>query len=331
MTRLLKAFFYKISKDITFRITLIVGGGLAILMTLLYFLLDRFAGEGVKMLCGQSMLISGFSPMQNFGISIPINIISFVILEFNQGTVRNKIIAGHSKFKIYASLFISGLVLGLSLLLVYVLACTALGSIFGGFNVNEIVLLGNTGASGMVNAEFIIKFVILGILAYTSIVAFAVFISTAFRSMGPSIPLVFIGIIALSMLAMLLGIAVMIQEATVAGAQMSIADTLEEMAKISANQEATAKDLERLEELVKLLPELEQDLANQQSTLDTFNNVGNVVKCVDPLYGISTISTKNGVAVVDDFTFYGGIASNIVYSGAFFIAGACLFKKRDIK
>ena len=324
MKRLLRAFFYKISKDITFRITLIVGGGLAVLMTLLYFAIDRFAGEGFKMLCGQSMLISSFSPMQNFGISIPINIISFVILEFSQGTVRNKIIAGHSKIKIYTSLFISGLVLGLSLLLVYVLACTALGSIFGGFNINEVALLGNTGASGKLTVEFIIKFVILGILAYTSIVAFAVFISTAFRSMGPSIPLVFVGIIALSMLAMLLGIALLIQEATVSGVQSDIVDVYKEMASEGVTEE-------RIEQLNQLLPTLEQELVNQQATLDTYNNVCNVVKCIDPLYGISTIHTVDGVAVIDDFTFYGGIGSNIAYSAVFFISGACLFKKRDIK
>ena len=324
MSRLLKAFFYKVSKDITFRITLIVGAGLAVFMTLLFFLLDRFAGEGMKMLSGQSMLVTSFSPSQNFGISLPINSISFVILEFNQGTIRNKIIAGHSKLKIYASLFITGLILALSLLLVYVLACTALGSIFGGFNIDEVVMFGATGSGGKVTAEFLIKFVILGILSYTSIVAFTVFIASAFRSMGPSIPLVLIGIIGLSMLAMLMGVSVMVTESMIGSTQLEIADALKEMAK-----EGTTP--ERIEELAKHLPELEQELAANEATLNTLNNVCNVLKCVDSLYGISTITTKDGVAVIDDLTFYGGIGSNIFYSAAFFTAGACLFKKRDIK
>ena len=51
MSCLLKAFFYKISKDITFRITLIIGGGVAILSVLLFFLLDQLIDlEGVKLL-----------------------------------------------------------------------------------------------------------------------------------------------------------------------------------------------------------------------------------------------------------------------------------------
>ena len=103
MARLMRAFFYRISKDITFKITLIVGAGMAVFMTLLYLILQSAIGDGVKMLSGQGMLISSFSPAQNFGIAIPINLISFIYLEFSQGSIRNKIIAGHSKVKIYAS------------------------------------------------------------------------------------------------------------------------------------------------------------------------------------------------------------------------------------
>ena len=34
MSRLLKSFLFKISKDVTFRVTLIIGGGMALLITL---------------------------------------------------------------------------------------------------------------------------------------------------------------------------------------------------------------------------------------------------------------------------------------------------------
>ena len=312
MARLLRSFFYKISKDITFRITLIIGGGMAILMTLLYFLLDRFAGEGFKMLSGQSMLVTSFSPAQNYGIAIPINIVSFVILEFTQGTIRNKIIAGNSKFKIYLSLFISGLVLAMSLLLVYVAVCTLLGTVFGGFDMNEVVMFGSTAAFGKVNTEFIIRFIVLGILSYVSIVSFAVLVATLFRSMGPSIPMIFVGILLFSMLAMIIGASVSTIEAM---AEVSRSSAVEAIKKI-ADPETTP---EVVEQLRLMIPEYKKEFANYQSTLKTLDNVCNVLKCVDPLYGISTVNVKNGVATIDDLTFYGGICSNIFYGGVFFI------------
>ncbi len=328
MARLLRAFFYKLAKDITFRITLIIGGGLAVLMTLLFFLIDSFAGEGMKTLCGPSMLVFSFSPYQNFGISLPINIVSFIILEFTQGTIRNKIIAGHSKFKIYTSLFISGLVLALALIIVYAGACTLFGTIFGGFNLDDIVMLGTSGAIGKVTVEFIVKFIILGLLSYITIASFAVLVASAFRSMGPSIPLVLVGIMALSMLAMLMGVAVLTTEAMIGGTQSEIADYIKEAAKLT--EEGT--DPDRLNLInTQLLPGLNKTLADQQSTLGTLNNVCNVLKCVDPLYGVSSITTKDGVAVIDDLTFYGGIGGNLAFTAAFFFGGACLFKKRDIK
>ena len=107
MWNLFKAFIFKLRKDLTFRITLIVGAGVAILLTVIYLFIDLAAknlvGEaGYKFLfaTGQNLFINSFSPAQNFGIAIPVNLITFTVLEFTQGTIRNKIIAGNSKPKI---------------------------------------------------------------------------------------------------------------------------------------------------------------------------------------------------------------------------------------
>ena len=200
MSRLIKAFFYKISKDITFRITLIIGGGIALLTALVLTLLNMAIDlEGVKLLTGHGMLITSFSPAQNYGIAIPINVVSFVVLEFTQGTIRNKIIAGHSKFKIYASLYISGLILAAALLTAYVGFLTLFGTIFGGFDVSVPTMLGS--GFGATTVEYIVKYVILALLTYTTIISYAVFIATTFRSMGPSIPLVFVAIFGLFLIA----------------------------------------------------------------------------------------------------------------------------------
>lgn len=323
MSCLLKAFFYKISKDITFRITLIIGGGVAILSVLLFFLLDQLIDlEGVKLLTGHGMLVTAFSPAQNYGIAIPINVVSFIVLEFTQGTIRNKIIAGHSKFKIYASLYISGLILAASLLFIYVGTLTLFGTIFGGFDVNVATMLGSSGIGAYATTEYIIKFVIHALLAYTTIVSYAVFIATAFRSMGPSIPLVFVAIFGLYFIGMIYGSMVVGVERA---AWQSYSNAIEELAKEPGNELAIAA--------------IEQEMAEMKPTYDTMLTVENILKCVDPLYSVSYTETymvgvgdnMKTFATMDNLGFYGGIASNLAYSAAFFFGGACLFKKRDVK
>ena len=49
-------------------------------------------GQDFKVATGQSMLVFSMSPAQNFGIAIPINLAVFIVLEFTQGTIRNKVI-----------------------------------------------------------------------------------------------------------------------------------------------------------------------------------------------------------------------------------------------
>ena len=104
---------------------------------------------------------------------------------------RNKIIAGNSKFKIYASLCLSGLIFALALLIVYAGLCTALGSIFGGFKLSEPVAFAN-GVAAPLTGTFILQLLTVTLFSYVSIVSFAIFTSTAFRSIGPCIPIVMI-------------------------------------------------------------------------------------------------------------------------------------------
>jgi hypothetical protein len=73
-------------------------------------------------------------------------------------------------------------------------------------------------------------------------------------------------------------------------------------------------------------------LAQRDDTVKTFIDVTNVLKVVDPFYGIAaTETTSEGVGVIDNLTLFGGIASNTVYSTIFFLAGMNIFRKRDVK
>ena len=291
MGRLFKSFFFKLSRDLTFRIILIIGAGLAFLMTGLFLLIDLGLGaygDTVKFLTGPNMLISAFNPVDNFGLAIPICLITFVCLEFSQGTIRNKIIAGHSKFKIYSALALNGLVLAFSLLFVYAGLCTLLGTIFGGFDLdNPIINMSSLSAmmgGGYADGWYIAQMLITAAVVYASIVSFTVFIAALFRNVGPCIPVV---IIILMMLAM-------------GGTLITLVGDL-----------------------------LEND------ALITF------VEIVDPLYVISgggletNIILENDVQkpymVVETGAFVATIINNLVYAAGFFVGGAFIFAKRDVK
>lgn len=204
MGRLLKSFFFKLSRDLTFRIVLIIGAGLAFLMTALYLMIDagitELAGESIKLLTGPNMLLTSFNPVDNFGLAIPICLITFICLEFTQGTIRNKIIAGHSKFKIYTSLIISGLILTFALLIVYAGICTLLGTIFGGFDLDKpIVTITLAISGGYIEPLYIWQMIITAIVVYICIVSYTVFFASLFRNIGPCIPVVIIVLMMLSL------------------------------------------------------------------------------------------------------------------------------------
>lgn len=204
MLRLFKAFLFRLRRDLTFRITLFIGIGMAVLMTLLYLglqLLLSADGMQVKLLTGSSMLISSLSPAQNFGIAVPINLISFTIVEFTHGTIRNKVIAGNSKGKIYASLFLSGLVFSIALMTVYASLCTLLGTIFGGFDPDDGVGVTVSMSMGShYSGQFIFRMILVAVVCYVSISSFAVFIATLIRQIGGAIPIVLIGVLAVYLL-----------------------------------------------------------------------------------------------------------------------------------
>lgn len=191
MRDLFRAFFFKLSRDLTFRITLIIGAGLSILMVVLFLAIDLLSGTSGHTMCTGNVLFGySFSPTSNFGLAIPINLISFTVLEFSHGIIRNKIVAGNSKTKIYLSLFLTGLVFTLSLLFVYVGLNTLLGTIIGGFNQYGAAMIGTS--TGMLTPDFIWKYFIACVLVYITITSFTVFAATLLRNIGPSIPIVIV-------------------------------------------------------------------------------------------------------------------------------------------
>ena len=131
---------------------------------------------------------------------------------------------------------------------------------------------------------YLAQFLVTGLVVYTSIVAFTIFVAALFRSVGPCIPVV---VIALMMLAL-------------GGTMITlIADALENDAIV------------------------------------------NFVMIVDPLYVISGGGLTTDIVVIKEVTkpilrietgpFIATIINNLVYAAAFFVGGAFIFAKRDVK
>lgn len=299
MKNLFVSYLYKLRHDLAFKITLIIGGGLSILLAALYFLISLLVKENV--LDGSTMIASAISPGSNFGLAIPVNLITFTVLEFNQGSIRNKIIAGNSKTNIYTSLVLNGLVFTFILMTAYVLISFGLGSLFG--EVTKKILegmkndeLAKTGVSKIIPIALstysglgIFQTIVLGIMCYISIVSFTIFFSALFRNIGPSIPVVILVLVFASSLA----------------------------------------------PIVMLLGESNEGLLWAFRIIDPFyclserqyEIVGQIIVQTsdgpDPRY-ITEVS-------VPDEAFVSGIISNAVYAALFYIGGLLIFKKRDVK
>lgn len=304
MGNIFKAFFFKLKKDISFRIIGIIGLAVAVLLPTILFLIDlgisqlNDDGKIIHMLCtGQSLLVSSWSPTQNFGLAIPITLITLTVLEFTHGTIRNKVISGYSKTKIYLGLYFTGLLYTLAIISLYVLVCFGLGCAYGGFNPKGELFSLSSLSGGTITPEFLWKVIVLSLLAYTVIATVTIFFSTLFRNIGPTIPVVIILVVIC------------------AG-----------MASISQVLSLFGSDSEGAESMAKLL-----------------SGIGKFLKAINPVHSILVFDTTTTTEVVNEelnytttigiswSSFWTQVTNNLIYIAAFFTGGLLLFKKRDIK
>ena len=180
MFYILKASLFKLFRDRTFQVTAIIGVVLAGFMALIGVLSKTLTGEGT--------FLSSFSLANGFGLTVPINLIVFTVGEFTYGTVRNKIIAGFSKRKIYAGLFLTGLVFTFLLVTVYVGVSLIIATSIGGFDGSKIG-----------GASFILTYIAFAIVTYAFTTALSVFVATLIRNIGGSISIVIILLVMISL------------------------------------------------------------------------------------------------------------------------------------
>lgn len=125
MRSLIKTDMRRIFKDKLFLVVCALGVILAFFTPLLYKGLATVIGMDDELLGlltdSKSMFFSAFATGNNFGLILPILLSLVLCKDFGYGTVRNKIICGKSRAKIFFSMFFSGTIVMCGTILLHAL------------------------------------------------------------------------------------------------------------------------------------------------------------------------------------------------------------------
>lgn len=182
MRNLLSSDLKRMFKDKLFLIACIIGAGLALLTTLLYFglnsLLSAVGEESFVIFYAKDILGASFAPLSNFGLALPIFICIIINKDFSYGTVRNKIICGHSRISIYISLLISTIIL---------MSICIFGYVLVGFGLSSLLLEYSAITTFVNDIGYICLTILFGLIGYILLACIIVFFSTVMKNIGLAI------------------------------------------------------------------------------------------------------------------------------------------------
>lgn len=113
MLNLLKVDLKRIIKDKLFLVACIIGIAFSVFTPLLYRILfsEMMASDDMGLFASlfstKGIFFNSFSLTNNFGLIVPIFLMIIIFKDFNQGTIRNKIITGKSRVEVFLSMFLS--------------------------------------------------------------------------------------------------------------------------------------------------------------------------------------------------------------------------------
>ena len=203
MRNLLKADLKRMLRDKLFIIACIIGAGFALLTSLLYFALNSLVDSVSEMEIlfeAKTTLGQGFAPLNNFGLALPIFICIILNKDFSYGTIRNKIVCGYSRAKIYLSLLISTSILMVSCILGYVIIS---------FGTSTILLDYSATTTLIKDLGYICLTILLGAFGYILFASALTFLCTTMKNLGIAIVLYFGVSFLLTLIAAALSVTVM--------------------------------------------------------------------------------------------------------------------------
>ncbi len=185
MYKLLKADLKRVVHDKLFLISCIIGGVFALIGPLMYKAIFAFMGADDQMLemmgampTAKSMLFQAFLPGGDLGLILPILITIVLCKDFSYGTIRNKIIAGHSRVKIFLSMLITSCIIVCGLMLAQALLSFGVSLIF--FEYSSVAFsIGELG--------YLLASILLEMLVYITICSVVCFLCVFMKNAGASV------------------------------------------------------------------------------------------------------------------------------------------------
>lgn len=179
MRELLKTDLRRIIKDKLFLVTCILGAFFAVSTPLLYKGLSmalEMEDELISLFASaKSIFFTSFSPSGNFGLIMPILLIIVLCKDFSYGTIRNKIICGKSRTKIFLSTFLSGTIVICGTMLAHALLTLGISLCFFPYQAEAF-----TGKTFL----YILLSILLSVLIYVFISAIVCFLSFSMKNTG---------------------------------------------------------------------------------------------------------------------------------------------------
>lgn len=163
MGNLLKADFFRVFRTKIVYISLIISVALPLFIAGVFALSDAAMGSVDPSLAteslGDSLITNAFSPVMSFSYIFAIFPVIVIMMDFGNGTIRDKVIHGYTRHQIFAAHFLVSLVYSATLTLLFTGTYTVCG--FCMLGVNEI------------KAEMTATFLIYYALGYLGVVLIA--------------------------------------------------------------------------------------------------------------------------------------------------------------
>lgn len=200
MTNLVKTDLTRVLKDKLFLVVCILGVVFALITPLLYMLLfgamETPEGFGMEnLISAKAQFFSSFSLGNNFGLVVPVLIAIILCKDFSFGTVRNKIISGHSRASIFFSMFITCAVVLWTIILLHALLTLGISLLFFNYQAEEFV---------MKDFWYLLESLAFQMLVYIFVAALVSWLCASMKNVGLVIVLYVAIMLAMTMIASIL-------------------------------------------------------------------------------------------------------------------------------
>ena len=207
MLSLIKTDFKRVLGDKLFLVMCILAGVFALITPLLYLILfgmetDPMTAELLGGLgTAKGVFFDAFSLGNNFGLIGPVFLSIVLMKDFSFGTIRNKIISGHSRSSIYLSMFTVCAAIMFGVVFLHALVS---------FGVGVFILELGIEASDI---GYVLLSLLLEFLLYLAVSAFICWLCAAMKNVGLVIVLYVAAAMALSMVASIIMMIIIVLEA----------------------------------------------------------------------------------------------------------------------